>query len=177
MRSTPPTPDNAPPSYSFDIPLAAVKSAPIAEFDRYWNAKRREGRLPGRADIDPSELRTLLPNMVLLDIEPAPFRVRIRLVGTKIVQFRGDNTGKYLDELTSMERARRSDYIAEMRTVAARKSPAFACDAVTTRFGAIQEIYAGIWPLASDGSHVDKLVVIEDYGQLRVWQLRPDEDA
>jgi hypothetical protein len=136
MSSMPQTPDNAPPSYSFDIPLAAVKSAPIAEFDRYWNGKRRDGRLPGRADIDPSELRTLLPNMVLLDIEPAPFRARIRLVGTRIVQFRGDNTGKYLDELASMERRRRNDYIAEMRTVAARKSPAFACDAVTTRFGA-----------------------------------------
>lgn len=162
--------------YSFDIPLAAVKSAWIAEFDRYWNGKRRAERLPGRADIDPAELRTLLANMVLLDLEAAPFRVRIRLVGTKVVQFRGDNTGKYLDELAGMEPARRAEYIAEMRTVATRKRPAFACDAVTTRFGAIQDIYAGIWPLASDGSHVDKLVVVEDYGQLRIWQLKPDED-
>ena len=167
----------APHAYAFDIPLAKVKSAPIAEFDRYWNDKRRQGRLPGRADIDPSELRTLLPNIVLLDLEPEPFRVRIRLVGTKIVQFRGDNTGKYLDQLVTMDPGRRDHYIAEMRVVAARARAAFACDQVVTRFGAVHEIYAGIWPLATDGHKVDKLVVIEDYGQLRVWQLKPDEDA
>lgn len=171
------TPSPATPSYAFDIPLANVKSTLIAEFDRYWNGKRREGRLPGRADIDPSELRTLLPNIVLLDIEPEPFRARIRLVGTKIVQFRGDNTGKYLDQIESMDPARRAHYIAEMRVVAARGRAAFACDQVVTRFGAVHAIYAGIWPLATDGRKVDKLVVVEDYGQLRVWQLKPDEDA
>ena len=163
-------------SYRFDIPLAEVNSGIVAEFDRYWNSKRREDRLPGRADIEPADLKLLLPNMVLLDIERDPLRVRIRLVGTRIVQFRGDNTGRYLHELETVEPARLKDYLREMGMVADRGRPVFACDFVTTRFGAVQEIYVGIWPLASDGRRVDKLVVIEDYGPLRVWQLQPDED-
>jgi hypothetical protein len=171
----PPSP-SAPRSYRFDIPLAEVGSAIVAEFDRYWNSKRKEGRLPARRDIEPGELKPLLPNMILLDIEREPLRVRIRLVGTRIVQFRGDNTGRYLHELDSVEPARLKHYLAEMRTVVERARPAFACDFVTTRFGAVQEIYVGIWPLAADGRNVDKLVVIEDYGPLKVWQLQPDED-
>lgn len=165
------------PVYRFDMPLGEVNSAIVAEFDRYWNARCKNGRLPARSDIEPVELKTILPSMILLDVEPKPFRVRIRLVGTRVVQFRGDNTGRYLDQIETVEPARLKDYIDEMRTVVERGRPAFACDQVTTRFGAIQEIYVGIWPLAKDGRTVDKVVVIEDYGQLRVWQLQPDEDV
>jgi hypothetical protein len=86
------------------------------------------------------------------------------------------NTGRYLHELDSVEPARLKDYLAEMHTVIEGGRPAYARDVVTTRFGALQEIYVGIWPLATDGHTVDKLVVIEDYGALKVWQLRPDED-
>jgi hypothetical protein len=39
---------------------------------------------------------------------------------------------------------------------------------MTTRFGAVREIYAGIWPLAADGSLVDMLVVIEDFAGLSI---------
>jgi len=148
----------------------------IAEFDGYWNAKCRADRLPARASIDPAEFRSILPNVILLDVERDPLRMRIRLVGTRIVQFRGDNTGRYLHELESLEPARLKDYLAEMRTVCERGRPAFARDAIATRFGGLQEIFVGIWPLATDGHTVDKLVVIEDYGPLKVWQLQHDAD-
>jgi hypothetical protein len=161
-------------SYHFDIPLGAVKSPLVAAFDAYWRAKRRNGLLPGRADIDPVEIKRLLPNIVLLDLQDAPFRVRIRLVGTAIAEFRGDNTGKYLDELTGMGPERRDEYLAQMRLVATEARPAFACDRLVTRFGTVHDIYAGVWPLATDGRKVDKLVAIEDYGKLARWQLLPD---
>src|SRR3546814_10418386 len=42
-----------------------------------------------------------MPNILIADIEQAPFRVRFRLVGTKVVEATGfEFTGKYLDEIT-----------------------------------------------------------------------------
>ena len=109
--------------------------------------------MPSREDIDPAEIVPLLPDLVLLNVEWDPFRCRVRLRGTRAEQFRPiEKTTKYLDEGTIFDPGRREDYIAEMKFVATSKRPAFARDWMTTRFGAVREIYAGIWPLASDGT-------------------------
>ena len=154
-------------AYRFDIPLSEVGSAPIRGFDAYWRGKTKDGRLPARDDIDPAEIVPLLPDIVLLNVEWEPFRCRVRLRGTRAEQFRPvEQTTKYLDEGTVFDPGRREDYIAEMKFVATSRRPAFAQDWMTTRFGAVRDIFAGIWPLASDGTKVDMLVVIEDFAGL-----------
>ncbi len=58
----------------------------------YWEAKRDGRRMPVRRDLDPVEIKALLPQLMLLDIVPDGFRYR--LVGTKVVQEMGrDLTG------------------------------------------------------------------------------------
>jgi hypothetical protein len=156
------------PAYRFDIPLSEVKSAPIRGFDTYWRSKIKDARLPARVDVDPAEIVPLLPDIVLLDVEWEPFRCRVRLRGTRAEQFRPKDGAKYLDEGKIFDPGRREDYIAEMKFVATGRRPAFARDWMTTRFGAVREIFAGIWPLATDGTHVDMLVVIEDFAGLSI---------
>jgi hypothetical protein len=155
-------------TYRFDIPLAEVESAPIRGFDAYWHGKVKEGRLPARLDVDPAEIVPLLPDIVLLNVEWEPFRCRVRLRGTRAEQFRPRDTTKYIDNSTIFDPGRREDYLAEMKFVATGRRPAFARDWMTTRFGAVRDIFAGIWPLASDGTHVDMLVVIEDFAGLSI---------
>lgn len=71
---------------------------------RYWLAKRRGRSFPGRADIDPTELAGHLPNILLIDVEQAPLRLRYRLIGTAITTAMGrDSTGKYYDEIYPRE--------------------------------------------------------------------------
>jgi len=169
--ATPPESGSDAPSsqlaYRFDIPLSEVASAPIKGFDAYWRGKIKDGQLPARDDIDPAEIVSLLPDLVLLNVEWEPFRCRVRLRGTRAEQFRPvEKTTKYLDEGTIFDPGRREDYIAEMKFVATGRRPAFAQDWMTTRLGAAREIFAGIWPLASDGTNVDMLVVIEDFAGL-----------
>jgi len=41
--------------------------------------------MPSRADIDPVDIPNFLPNVILVDMEHDPFRLRYRLVGTGIV--------------------------------------------------------------------------------------------
>ncbi|HEX6119443.1 MAG TPA: PAS domain-containing protein, partial [Dongiaceae bacterium] len=48
--------------YRFDIPLLEMASEPIKGFDTYWHGKRKGGLLPARADIDPAEIKPLLPD-------------------------------------------------------------------------------------------------------------------
>lgn len=65
----------------------------------YWDGKRAGQGYPGREAIDPLELRFMLGNLILLDIEPEPLRFRYRLFGTEIARRQGfDMTGKYLEQ-------------------------------------------------------------------------------
>lgn len=71
---------------------------------RYWLRKRSDRTFPSRADIDPIELVEHLPNVVLIDVEREPLRLRYRLIGTAITQAMGrDSTGKYYDEIYPSE--------------------------------------------------------------------------
>jgi hypothetical protein len=68
----------------------------------YWRARQRSGRLPARADIDPADLRHLLPRLALIDVlrEDHDLVFRYRLTGTEIVNRAGrDPTGKRFEEL------------------------------------------------------------------------------
>jgi len=66
----------------------------------YWRDSHRGGLPLRRTEVDPSALKPILPFLLLGDIEPAPFRVLFRLIGTAVADFsRRDFSGKYLDEL------------------------------------------------------------------------------
>ncbi len=67
----------------------------------YWSGAPRDGVPPQRNEVDPAEIKDILPFVLLGDIQPTPFRVLFRLVGTVVVEFsRQDFSGRYLDELT-----------------------------------------------------------------------------
>ncbi len=66
----------------------------------YWRSLHRRGKLPSRADIDPAQIRTLLPCLALLDAQApdgqAPTGApRYRLAGTGVVELFGQEpTGR-----------------------------------------------------------------------------------
>jgi hypothetical protein len=71
---------------------------------QYWLAKRGSRRMPSRSDIDPIELRSQLGNIVMIDVEHDPLRLRYRLIGTGITEVMArDSTGKYYDEIYPAE--------------------------------------------------------------------------
>ena len=154
-------------SYEFDIPLLDVSSSCIARFDAYWRSKVLAGRLPARSDIDPADFKSILPNIILLNVTYDPFRISVRLRGTRIDEFRPKGKWKYLHEATTFDRGRKEDYLREMEFVVRHRRPVYARDWMTSRFGALCDLYAGIWPLSSDGERIDMLVVIEDFDKLQ----------
>ena len=68
----------------------------------YWKAKSAGRAMPARADIDPMEIKPLLPSLILVDVNydgaNKPDFV-YRLLGTREVEVRGENpTGRRVAE-------------------------------------------------------------------------------
>lgn len=73
---------------------------------QYWVEKRGTRSMPARGDIDPIDLKPLLPLLILIDVVPDPRRYVYRLVGTHEVEMRGiDPTGKPIEEAYYAESA------------------------------------------------------------------------
>lgn len=69
----------------------------------YWEEKRGNREMPSRADIDPSDIPHLLPNIYLIDVSYDPDVYRFRLAGTEIVRlFHEEVSGKTIDQLATV---------------------------------------------------------------------------
>jgi hypothetical protein len=157
-----------------EIPFDRVKSARVRRLDDYWRSKLRaaggggdDAILPHRDDIDAAEIKPLLPFLVIVDIEPDPFRVRYRLCGSMVSYFDEELTGKYLEDLrnTSPEEIH---LIRQLyRAVVLERRPVYAQISGRSRQTGNQiSILGAIWPLSSDGHRVDKCMAIEDFPEI-----------
>jgi hypothetical protein len=97
---------SAPTADDFADVIAAGRSAAspitdprLCQAHDYWRSKAAGRAMPRRADLDPTEIPKLLPDVMLVDVLPEG-RYRYRLIGTKNTQAHGMNaTGRYLDEV------------------------------------------------------------------------------
>lgn len=143
---------------------ASVNSAMILSLHRWWLGKC-DGDIPDRADLDPKDLKQLLPNLFIADVEAEPFRIRFRLVGTRAVEATGmDITGRYLDELlpANPEEA----WLDYYRTGYERRAPVFGFSEAPTRSGGRFTYEFGLFPLRQGGRAVEQFLSIEDYFEL-----------
>ena len=96
----------APTAGSIIAPLAAWSPdlladchASLRQLYAYWDTRRGTRLMPGRSDLDPVDLKQLLPMLILIDVVPDARRYTYRLVGTHEVEMRGrDPTGKSILE-------------------------------------------------------------------------------
>ncbi len=137
---------------------------------QYWLARRLDGRLPGRQDIDPLDFPKLLGRLYLIEVvrESGDVRFRFRLWGTKISGvFRNEHTGRWLEDIAAPGTL--PDLQRTLLTCAEEHRPHFwrrmmphdVADYVATR--------RLLLPLASDGDTVDMLfgLILEDRQELR----------
>ena len=143
---------------------SVCRSPEIAAFHDYWRARCTGDRLPSREAIDPAELKSLLPHLLIVDIEQTPLRIRYRLVGTAIVSSsRRDITGHYLDELRFDHPDERATFEAGYRLLLETRGPVFGRVVWPARSDFVLTYESGIFPLAADGRTIDKAVGVECY--------------
>jgi PAS domain len=72
----------------------------VRQIVEYWTAIHPSAGLPGRQHLDPLDVPALLPNIRLLDVVGTLPRFRVRLMGTQVREFMGEEqTGRWLDDV------------------------------------------------------------------------------
>lgn len=124
-------------------------------------ARKRGGRpMATRADFEPTEVREMLPYVVLVDIYDDPLRVYYRLVGTRIAEFYGEFTGTWMHD-RQISDAYRAIADKIYRRLIETKAPVYGITEIRTRFDAMVSYEWGYFPLTSDGVTVSGGLEIE----------------
>ena len=128
----------------------------------YWQGKRGARAMPGRADVDPGELRSVLPYLMLTDVLDGGHRFRYRLFGTAVAEAFGmDPTGRFVDEVMSDPKYR-AFIVGLYRDIVTMKRPIYS----TTRYGGHRDVE--MWtqrlmmPLSSDGEGCSRPAAVAD---------------
>jgi hypothetical protein len=124
----------------------------------YWTAKRGSRTAPSRADIRPSEIKLLLPDVMIWNVGRGPVPHTMRLVGENIVRFVGaNNTGK--PATAGMPDEAAATMTAVLDEVVETRIPRFRIGkAFWHREKSYRDFEACYLPLSTDGETVDMIL-------------------
>ena len=138
----------------------------VRQLAEYWFGLGG-GVAPERSLLEPGALIPLLPYLLLIEFEDAPFRVRYRLTGTRVDEMTGMNiTGRHLDEFATgpyrmvVEHIQRCYAQCRETGQAVIETYHWPNDRDLARL-----VWMGLFPLKVDGE-IRQCVSIEDYGPL-----------
>jgi len=139
-----------------------IKSARVQQLYAYWLRRHDEvGGIPTRAQFDPVDLRGLLPNLFIVDVEENPRRFRYRLVGTAVVEYNQlEFTGRYLGSIGWEEE---QALLTQYAQVLESRGPVFGYYDWILRSGAKGRAEYGLFPLAGADGAIIQVIGVEDY--------------
>lgn len=116
--------------------------------------------LPGRQHFDIPDLKPWLGWINICDVVQGPTRrYRMRLIGSQVAEIeKGNNTGRFLDEMfpPSQYPAVQADYDTAIMT----RKPVLGRRIIPIPGGVAHILTKLVLPLASDGQHIDKFLVL-----------------
>lgn len=146
------------------LPTPTGKSAMIARVREYWRAKSVDGKLPRRRDIDPLDLREILPYLSIVEFAVIPFRVKFRLIGSELARFYGrEVTGKWLDEIEDWREEDIADTMAVYRRVHDLGIPVYGLSLCLWEDKPDHVFEFGCFPLSDDGYNLTHCLGVDDY--------------
>ena len=139
-----------------------LRSPSVKELYTYWRSKQHGRPMPAPSDIDPAEIRSLLPSLIIAEYVGAPVRVRYRLVGTQQVYYNGlDFTGFYLDEI---DWGIENEFVNLVhQTLLRTAAPVIGRYQWGFRDSVLGFAEFGVFPLSEDGATVARCVGIDDF--------------
>jgi hypothetical protein len=146
----------------FRLSLSQIASPRIHHFHEYWKGKRATpADIPLRADFDPTNVRELLPNMLIVDVEHDPLRFRYRLVGTRVVEFNNQEfTGLYLGTIGWQEEGQLVDAYTDATL---DRNPVCGFYTWTLRNGGTGKCEFALFPFSNDRQTITQMFGLEDY--------------
>jgi hypothetical protein len=146
------------------LPAPSGKSAMIGRVREYWRARCGVSKLPRRADIDPLDLRDVLPYLSVMEYADPPFRLKFRLIGTELARFYGcDVSGKWIDEIAEWAPEDIVDTVAVFRRVYDLGVPVYGLSLCTWENNPDHIFEFACFPLSDDGRNITHCLSIDDY--------------
>src|SRR5579864_2837401 len=153
--------------YAAAVAVSVLEASPITDArlrqaHDYWRGKAAGRAMPRRADIDPTEIPKLLPDVMLVDVLPQG-RYRYRLIGTENAQAHGMNaTGRYLDEVLPGPEYKAHVIALYDESVASRRALYSECLFMAPQQRAPERHTKVLFmPLAEDSDNVNMVFVIQ----------------
>lgn len=138
------------------VGAAAVAARRHEEMLAYWSSLRQNGRIPGRAQIDPGAFKNHLPHVSLIDVRKDG-DYSLRLAGTGLYGVYGrEITGRRLEEVYAPEAA--AYWRVELERVIEKGRPCVGCHSLSWRGFSKSSLFWIRLPLASDGRRVDMIM-------------------
>jgi hypothetical protein len=139
-------------------PASIADDRVLSALWRYWEEKRGSRPLPCRRDLDPVDIPSLLPHLMLVE-RTAEGRFRYRLAGTAVIQAYGrELTGRLIDEV--IPEPRRVIAQRHYTTVFTAARPIFVRNRYTAPNATDFVVSRIMLPLATEAGDVVHLVLI-----------------
>ena len=125
----------------------------------YWNRRRGTRQMPARGDLDPIDLKAVLPLLMLVDVVSDERRYVYRLVGTREVEMRGtDPTGKAVKDAFYAESAEESAWYLDQ--VVRTREPVLYRGTYQPLSTRTQREDVLFLPLSQDGKTVNMVMIL-----------------
>jgi hypothetical protein len=140
--------------------LVEIESATLRQLYTDWDAQRRGREFPARADFDPLDLKYVVGNLSLIDVQyapDAPIRFHYRLHATNVTRRLGyELTGKSLDANPNV--AAREKIRKHFAAVVQDRVPLAIMNRFVTSDGRDVDHESLVLPLSRDGLTIDMLM-------------------
>ncbi|OUS15705.1 hypothetical protein A9Q97_02885 [Rhodospirillales bacterium 47_12_T64] len=139
-----------------------IKSVKNFEVYQYWEKQRGNRLMPARADLDPADLRHLLPNILIHEVQLEPLDFRYRLIGSEIVRHLNDNhTGAWLSTIPHQKNP--SNLWAMLEKAVVDRAPVIANPPYVGQYKEFKYIENILLPLSVDDEKVNMLFLCVDF--------------
>ena len=160
------------PPHQSSAALDDVQSPRIRELHDSWKSKCNDVVPPPRSAIEPAEIRPLLPDLLLAELSPDPFRITYRLVGTAVVRWHGEDfTGRDHGAVSSLAE---SGIDAAYRRVLTGAQPVFGKTGLYAGDNSWIAFDYALFPLSDNGKIVNKCLAIECIGPSGAFDANAD---
>jgi hypothetical protein len=144
------------------LPLAELRAPRLQSVLDLWQRKRGGRLAPARRDLDPAELKPVLPCVTLVDVHHDPLDFRYRLVGSEMVLAYGrDVTGQSVNDLQLV--GLRTLIWRDLSELVETAQPQYTALYYTNLMGHLRAYQLLRLPLSSDGARLDMLLLVAEF--------------
>jgi hypothetical protein len=142
------------------VPLDEITSTEVLHLHAYLERIKGKRCFPAKAELDPAEIKALLPLLALMDISNPPLRVHYRLFGTSLVELYGNLTGTELHQRTADQQLL-DDALSNYQLLLSHRKPIYGVTELEIDDDKTRTFEWAFFPLSADDITITHVLYIE----------------